>query len=83
MPMLGDPMSGLSFVSIITEEDFAYNILAGCKVAGTIGYTGNTSRDYDMVHPAIIALKRVNGHGVNIYKPQSQEILIDLMKQWR
>jgi len=81
MPVFGAPMSGLSYVSNIKEEDFAYNILAGCKVAGTIGYTGNTSRDYDVLHPAIIALKRVNGYGVNIFKPQSQEILIDLIKQ--
>ncbi len=81
MPILGAPMSGLSYVSNIKEEDFAYNILEGCKVAGTIGCTGNTSRDYEMVHPAIVALKKVNGHGVNIFKPQSQEVLIDLMKQ--
>src|SRR5512139_1568832 len=51
MPVLGAPMSGLSYVSNITEEDFAYNILEGCKVAGTIGCTGNTSRDYEIVHP--------------------------------
>lgn len=81
MPVLGAPMSGLSYVSNITEEDFAYNILEGCKVAGTIGCTGNTSRDYEMTHPAIMALKRVNGHGVNIFKPQSQEVLMDLIKQ--
>ncbi len=81
MPVLGAPMSGLSYVSNITEEDFAYNILEGCKVAGTIGCTGNTSRIYEMIHPAIVAIKRVNGHGVNIFKPQSQEALIDLIKQ--
>ncbi len=81
MPVLGAPMSGLSYVSNITEEDFAYNILEGCKVAGTIGCTGNTSRDYEMIHPAIMALKKVNGHGVNIFKPQSQDVLIDLIKQ--
>jgi 4-hydroxymandelate oxidase len=81
MPVLGAPMSGLSYVSNITEEDFAYNILEGCKVAGTIGCTGNTSRNYEMIHPAITALKKVNGHGINIFKPQSQEVLIDLIKQ--
>ena len=81
MPVLGAPMSGLSYVSNITEEDFAYNILEGCKAAGTIGCTGNTSRDYEMIHPAIMALKKVKGHGINIFKPQSQEVLIDLIKQ--
>jgi len=80
MPVLGAPMSGLSYVSNVTEEDFAYTILSGCKLAGTIGFTGNTSRDY-VIHPAILAIKRVQGHGVNIFKPQSQKVLIDLIKQ--
>lgn len=81
MPVLGAPMSGLSYVSNITEEDFAYNILEGCKAAGTMGFTGNTSKDYKIVHPAVMALKRVKGHGVNIFKPQSQEVLLELIKQ--
>ena len=81
MPVLGAPMSGLSYVSNISEEDFAYNILAGCKVAGTIGFTGNTSKDYETMHPAIVALKKVKGHGVNIFKPQSQDVLLDLIRQ--
>lgn len=81
MPVFGAPMSGLSYVSNITEEDFAYNILEGCKVAGTIGFTGNTSKDYEVIHPAIMALKRVEGHGVNIFKPQSQGVLLELIEQ--
>ena len=80
MPVLGAPMSGLSNVSNITEEDFAFGILEGCRLAGTIGCTGSTSKPYD-VHPGIVALKKVNGHGINIFKPQSQEILLDLITQ--
>lgn len=80
MPVLGASMSGLSFVSGITEEDFAFNILEGCRLAGTIGFTGNTSKPYEGLHPAIAALKRA-GIGVNIFKPQSQEILLDLIRE--
>jgi isopentenyl diphosphate isomerase/L-lactate dehydrogenase-like FMN-dependent dehydrogenase/rubredoxin len=80
MPVFGAPMSGLSYVSSISEEDFAFSILEGCRLAGTIGFTGNTAQDYE-IHPAIRALKRVRGHGVNIFKPQSQEVLLDLIKQ--
>ena len=80
MPVLGAPMSGLSNVSDITEEDFAFGILEGCRLAGTIGCTGSTSKPYE-VHPGIIALNKVNGHGINIFKPQSQEILLDLIRQ--
>jgi 4-hydroxymandelate oxidase len=80
MPLLGAPMSGMSYVSDMTEEDFAYVILEGCRLAETIGFTGNTSKDYD-VHPGIKALRGVQGHGVNIFKPQRQEILLDLFRQ--
>lgn len=80
MPVMGAPMSGLSNVSNITEEDFAFSILEGCKLADTVGCTGSTSKPYD-VHPGIVALNKVNGCGINIFKPQSQEILLDLIRQ--
>jgi len=82
MPVLGAPMSGLSNVSDITEDEFAFNILEGCRLAGTIGCTGSTSKPYD-VHPGIVALNKVNGHGINIFKPQTQEILLDLISNLR
>jgi isopentenyl diphosphate isomerase/L-lactate dehydrogenase-like FMN-dependent dehydrogenase len=80
MPVLASSMSGLSYVSSMTEDEFAYCILEGARLAGTIGFTGHTSKDYK-IHPGIEALKRVQGHGVNIFKPQSQETLLDLIKQ--
>ena len=80
MPVLASSMSGLSYTSSITEDEFAYCILEGARTAGTIGLTGHTSKDYT-IHPGIEALKRVQGHGVNIFKPQSQETILDLIKQ--
>jgi 4-hydroxymandelate oxidase len=80
MPVMGAPMSGLSNVWDITEEDFAFSIVEGCRLAGTIGCTGNTSKAYE-VHPGISALNKVNGHGINIFKPRSQEVLLDLISQ--
>jgi 4-hydroxymandelate oxidase len=80
MPVIGAPMSGLSNVSNITEEDFAFDILEGCRLAGTIGCTGSISKPYD-VHPGIVALNKINGLGINIFKPQSQEVLLDLIRQ--
>lgn len=80
MPVLAASMSGLSYASSITEEEFAYRILEGARAAGTIGFTGHTSKDYK-IHPGIDAIMRVQGHGVNIFKPLSQELLLDLIKQ--
>lgn len=80
MPVLASSMSGLSYTSNMTEDEFEYCILEGARLAGTIGFTGHTSKDYK-IHPGIDAIKRVQGHGVNIFKPQSQETLMDLIKQ--
>jgi 4-hydroxymandelate oxidase len=80
MPLLASSMSGLSYTSSMTEDEFAYCILEGARLAGTIGFTGHTSKEYK-IHPGIDALRRVQGHGVNIFKPQSQEIILDLIKQ--
>ena len=80
MPVLASSMSGLSYVSSITESEFLSRILEGARAAGTIGLTGHTSKDYT-IHPGIDAIKRVQGHGVNIFKPQSQEMLLDLIRQ--
>lgn len=80
MPILGAPMSGFSYVSDITEEDFAYKIIEGCRLAQTLGFTGNTSKPYE-IHPGIQALRKAGGLGVNIFKPQSQEVLMGLIKQ--
>src|SRR5659263_240049 len=46
MPVIGAPMSGLSNVNNITEEDFAFCILEGCRLAGTIGCTGTLHQNH-------------------------------------
>ncbi|WP_406661937.1 alpha-hydroxy-acid oxidizing protein [Methanolobus sp. ZRKC3] len=80
MPIFAAPMGGVSFFTGMTEEEFSYSILKGCRLADTIGCTGDTAGDYGM-HPGILALQKVEGHGINIFKPQSQDILIELMRQ--
>ncbi len=80
IPLFGAPVSGLSYFENIEEEDYTSSILNGCEESGTIGFTGDTSKDYTE-HPGIHVLKMLNGNGVNIFKPRSQEVLIDLIKQ--
>ncbi|MBP2029099.1 isopentenyl diphosphate isomerase/L-lactate dehydrogenase-like FMN-dependent dehydrogenase/rubredoxin [Methanohalophilus levihalophilus] len=80
IPLFGAPMGGLSYFESIEEEDFIKFILKGCEEAGTIGFTGDTAKEYTE-HPGIHALKEYSGNGVNIFKPQSQEVLLDLLKQ--
>jgi isopentenyl diphosphate isomerase/L-lactate dehydrogenase-like FMN-dependent dehydrogenase len=52
MAVLASSMSGLSYTSSMTEDEFAYCILEGARLAGTIGFTGHTSKDYK-IHPGI------------------------------
>ncbi len=80
MPVIGAPMSGLSLVSGVTEEQFATAILDGCRFSGTLGCTGNSPGRWP-VHPAILALRNASGKGIAIFKPRSQDILAGLFSQ--
>ncbi|WP_135611525.1 alpha-hydroxy-acid oxidizing protein [Methanococcoides sp. AM1] len=80
MPLFASPTGGLSYFENIEEEDFMTSVLNGCKLAKTIGFTGDTAKDFDE-HPGIIALRSVGGRGVNIFKPRSQDVLLDLISQ--
>ncbi|WP_406657562.1 alpha-hydroxy-acid oxidizing protein [Methanolobus sp. ZRKC2] len=80
MPLFAAPMGGLSYFANISEEDFSYSVLEGCRLADTIGFTGDTAKDYT-THAGILSLKKVHGHGINVFKPRSQDMLINLMKK--
>jgi len=80
LPLFASPTGGLSYFENIEEEDFMTSVLTGCKAAGTVGFTGDTAKDFQ-VHPGITALNSVGGHGVNIFKPRSQDTLIELIHE--
>jgi putative N-acetylmannosamine-6-phosphate epimerase len=79
-PILSSSLSGVkaSMGGSIPELDFARSILAGCLQAGTIGLVGNTADDGQEL-TGIEALKIV-GAGIPIFKPQSNERLIQLFR---
>lgn len=74
-------MSGvrLSMNDAIPEEEFQRAMIEGAKNFGTIGMSGNTV-DYPD-HPGIEIIKENKGWGIPVFKPQSQERLLQLFKR--
>jgi isopentenyl diphosphate isomerase/L-lactate dehydrogenase-like FMN-dependent dehydrogenase/rubredoxin len=80
IPVMASSLSGVnaSMGGKLSEREFAYNILQGCKEYGTIGYIGNTS-DNDQELTGVQSVKEV-GTGIPIFKPQKNERLLQLIK---
>jgi isopentenyl diphosphate isomerase/L-lactate dehydrogenase-like FMN-dependent dehydrogenase/rubredoxin len=81
MPVLATSISGtlISMNNALSEEEFQRGMIEGAKQAGTIGLSGNTVDAPD--HPGIDVIGRNGGWGIPVFKPQSQERLLNLFKR--
>ncbi|MHA2005325.1 MAG: alpha-hydroxy-acid oxidizing protein [Candidatus Thorarchaeota archaeon] len=79
-PVLGCSISGVkaSMNDAIPEADFYRGFLRGAQKFGTIGLVGNTAAVPD--HLGIDMVKENDGWGIAVFKPQSQERLLELFK---
>lgn len=88
MPIYGAPATGVnSFGGVISELDYAHATVKGCQEAGTIAFRGDTYTveykfDQEPYPPCYDCIKSVNGHGVKIFKPRAQEIIIEAIKYY-
>ena len=80
MPIMASSMSGVkaSMGGAITEEEFAYAVLQGCKDSGTLGWIGNTS-DEGKEMTGVETVKKIRW-GIPIFKPQQNDKLKLLIK---
>ncbi len=80
LPIMPTSLSGVkaSMGGPISELEFATRILKGAEQAGTIGWVGNTADDGQETN-GIEAVKKTGG-GIPIFKPQSNERLLELIK---
>jgi 4-hydroxymandelate oxidase len=80
IPVMGASISGVksSMNDVIPEDAFYRGILRGAMASGTIGLVGNTPYSADDLGVNIVGEN--NGWGIPIFKPQSQERLIELFK---
>ena len=79
-PVMGASLSGvkLSMNDVIPEEAFYRALLRGAESFGSIGMVGNTPTSPEDLGVNIVGENK--GHGIPIFKPQSQERLIKLFK---
>jgi 4-hydroxymandelate oxidase len=80
VPVMGASLSGVkSSMNDVVPEDALYRgLLKGAMSAGTIGMVGNTPSSPDDLGVNIVGEN--NGWGIPIFKPQSQERLIQLIQ---
>ncbi len=81
MPVMASSVSGtlISMNNSLSEEEFQRGIIEGAKQAGTIGLSGNTVDEPD--HPGVEIIGANGGWGIPMFKPQSQERLLELFRR--
>jgi len=81
-PVMAAPITGTTYNmgGAITEEIYCEEVIAGCLMAGTIGWTGDGA-DPLMYGSGIEAIKKNNGKGIPIIKPRAQDEIIKRIRQ--
>ena len=81
MPVMGASLSGVkvSMNDVVPEDTFYRGLLKGAMKSGSIGLVGSTSSVPDDLGVSIVGEN--NGWGIPIFKPQSQERLIELFQK--
>lgn len=82
LPIFAAPIGGLhqQYGEALDDEEYSYAIAAGCKNAGTAGFTGDGVKDENYDLP-LKALSRVGGWGIPTIKPwRNDEILAKIKK---
>lgn len=80
LPVMGAGISGVknTMNDAIPEDAFYRGLLKGAMSSGTIGLVGNTADISDDL--GVRTVGENNGWGIPIFKPQSQERLLELFK---
>jgi isopentenyl diphosphate isomerase/L-lactate dehydrogenase-like FMN-dependent dehydrogenase len=80
MPVMVPAMSGVknSLKDAVPEKDFFRGLVEGARTFGTIGMVGNTPEEPDELGTEVV--KEEGGHGIPVFKPQSQQRLLQLFK---
>lgn len=81
IPILVSSVSGvkISMNNTMNEADFQKAMIEGAKLFSTIGFSGNTVDEPE--RPGIEIIKENGGWGVPVFKPQSQDKLLELFKK--
>jgi 4-hydroxymandelate oxidase len=82
MPIMGASTSGAktSIKEAITEGELSVAVVNGCKDAGSIGWRGDGA-DTIEDNPNLEAIRNAGGHGVQIFKPVEQGLLLRRIRE--
>lgn len=78
MPVMAAPIGGVNLHYGDKHDDLSYSeaVIEGCKMAGTIGFTGDGVKD-EVYRGAVKAIERAKGCGVATIKPWHIEEVIE------
>ena len=81
-PVFAAPIGGLhqQYGEALNDEEYSYAIVAGCKNAGTAGFTGDGVKEENYNMP-IKAISKVGGWGIPTIKPWKKEEVIAKVKK--
>jgi 4-hydroxymandelate oxidase len=78
MPIMGGSTAGVNSFggeSVISEDNFCNAVVEGCKLAGSIGWRGDSYTYTPEKSYGLNSIQRHNGWGVKIIKPRVQYII--------
>lgn len=81
MPIMGGSTSGTKYSigDAISEGELSEAVIHGCKDAGSIGWRGDGAATIEH-NPNLEACQNAGGHGVQIFKPVEQGLLLARIK---
>lgn len=84
LPVMAASVAGVNSFggeSVISEKEFCRSVVLGSKLAGTLGWRGD-SYTYSLENSyGIDAITEANGWGVKIVKPRDQETIMKFFKK--
>lgn len=78
MPIMAAPIGGVNLHYGDKHDDLSFSeaVIEGCRLAGTIGFTGDGVKD-EVYKGAVKAIERAEGYGVATIKPWRLEEVIE------
>lgn len=79
IPVLGAPIGGIAINmnGAVTEEEYTKAVISGCRMAGTVGMTGDGPKA-EWYIDGINAIKLEQGNGIPVIKPRETDKVIEL-----
>ncbi|MDF2841140.1 MAG: alpha-hydroxy-acid oxidizing protein [Clostridia bacterium] len=81
-PIFAAPIGGLNlhYSEVLNDETYSKAITLGCKLGGTVGFTGDGVKD-EFYELPLKAIKEVDGYGIPTIKPWKKDEILRKVRQ--